>query len=164
MTELNGPLHQLNQLNPRTDKLKITGFDFTTENAQALIQTSAGAPKGALRPLSLPSSDNKCPPALTVARPFSLFSGYLRIYEPWRTANSSSSERRARACIAHILRDLERRRLARSLRNLGPVRIENNGENNHSAGDHLTDKISHPDQDQAVSEHADQTCAKKSAN
>jgi hypothetical protein len=30
----------------RTDKLKITGFDLTTENAQALIQTSIGAPKG----------------------------------------------------------------------------------------------------------------------
>jgi hypothetical protein len=27
----------------RTEKLKITGFDLTTENAQTLIQTSVGA-------------------------------------------------------------------------------------------------------------------------
>ena len=47
MIELNCTLRQLNPLNPRArNKLKITGFDLTTENAQALIQTSVGAPKG----------------------------------------------------------------------------------------------------------------------
>jgi hypothetical protein len=41
---MTGPLRQLNPLNPRARvNLKITGFDLTTENAQALIQTSVGA-------------------------------------------------------------------------------------------------------------------------
>ena len=39
---MTGPLRQLNPLNPRARvNLKITGFDLTTENAQALIQSLA---------------------------------------------------------------------------------------------------------------------------
>ena len=47
---MTGPLRQLNPLNPRARvNLKITGFDLTTENAQALIQTSVDARrKGAI--------------------------------------------------------------------------------------------------------------------
>src|SRR6516225_12417397 len=78
----------------------------------------------------------------------------------WRRIGFKQTETRCWAGF-HVC---ERCRLPRPFGNLGSVRIKNNGEDNHSAGDHLTDKISYANQNQAVGEHADQTCAEKSTD